>query len=127
MSSYHLSGGDSLFLEKAIDLADRILPAFDTLTGLPLPEINLKEREGVDDPRSPGLISTAEASTLQLELKYLSFLTDNDVYWERAEKVLLSNLGVDEQDLATSQVMKVIKAATKSADSILVPIFMGFV
>ena len=87
LSSYHLSRGDSLFLEKAVDLADRILQAFDTQSGLPLPQINLKEREGMDDPGNPGLISTAEASTLQLELKYLSFLTNNDVYWEKVEKV----------------------------------------
>ena len=87
LSSYDLSRGDSLFLEKAVDLADRILQAFDTQSGLPLPQINLKEREGMDDPGNPGLISTAEASTLQLELKYLSFLTNNDVYWEKAEKV----------------------------------------
>jgi hypothetical protein len=74
-------------LEKAIDLADRILPAFDTPSGLPLSQINLRERKGTDDPNVPGLVSTAEASTLQLELKYLSYLTDNDDYWDKAEGV----------------------------------------
>ena len=36
--------------------------------------INLPLREGVDE----GLVSTAEAATLELELRYLSFLTDDD-------------------------------------------------
>ncbi|KAF9481228.1 glycoside hydrolase family 47 protein [Pholiota conissans] len=88
LSAYHLSDEDAMYLEKAIDLADRILPAFDTPSGLPRSQINLQDRTGIDDPNVPGLVSTAEASTLQLELKYLSFLTDNDEYWEKAEKVM---------------------------------------
>ena len=35
----------------------------------------------------PGLVSVAEAGTLQLEFKYLSYLTGNDVYWRNVEKV----------------------------------------
>lgn len=74
-------------MEKAVDLADRMLPAFETPSGLPYSMVNLKERKGVDDPNYPYLVSTAEASTLQLELRYLSFLTDDDTYWDRAEGV----------------------------------------
>ncbi len=43
-------------------------------------------------PGIPVLLSTAEASTLQLELKYLSFLTNNVVYWEKAEKVCFQQM-----------------------------------
>jgi hypothetical protein len=32
--------------------------------------------------------STAEATTLQLEMKYLSKITGNDIYWRKAEKVM---------------------------------------
>jgi len=64
-----------------------MLPVFETPSGLPLSMINLEKREGVDDPNVPGLISTAEASTLQLEFKYLSYLTDRDDFWDRAEGV----------------------------------------
>ncbi|KIM38981.1 glycoside hydrolase family 47 protein [Hebeloma cylindrosporum] len=85
LTAYHLSDEDPIFLEKAIELADRMLPAFETPTGLPFGMVNLAKREGVDDPNYAGLVSTAEASTLQLELKYLSFLTDNDNYWDKAE------------------------------------------
>ena len=63
------------------------MPAFNTPSGLPTAMVNLHLRKGVDDPDNPGLVSTAEAATLQLEFRYLSFLTDNDRYWEAVELV----------------------------------------
>lgn len=76
-----------MYVERAKDLADRIVPAFSTKTGLPLSQVNLAKRIGVPDNDNRGLVSTAEVSTLQLELKYLSLLTDEEVYWEKAEQV----------------------------------------
>jgi len=87
LAAYHLSGGDSLFLEKAQELGDRILPTFETESGLPLSLVNLALREGVPDGDNYGFVSTAEASTLQLEFRYLAYLTDEDAYWEKAEHV----------------------------------------
>ena len=87
LSAYRLTS-DDLYLERAIDLADRLVPAFDTPSGLPLPSVNLAERRGVPDEYSPRLISTAEAATLQLEFRYLSELTGNFEYWDKAEKAL---------------------------------------
>ena len=87
LSAYHLSGEDALFLDKAKELADRLLPAFDTPSGLPLSMINLAKREGISDKDNQGLVSTAEASTLQLEFRYLAHLTDEDIYWRKAERV----------------------------------------
>ncbi|GLB36784.1 putative glycosyl hydrolase 47 family protein [Lyophyllum shimeji] len=104
LSAYHLSGGDELYLERATDLADRMMPVFDTPTGLPTSEVNLGKRQGIEDPNN--VVSTAEASTIQLELRYLSYLTDNEEYWDKAENV-----------------MKVIKAA--KLPSGLATIFMG--
>lgn len=51
-------------------------------------QINLAQGKGIPDPDWPGLISTAEAATLQLEFKYLAYLTDEEVYWEKAERVM---------------------------------------
>jgi endoplasmic reticulum Man9GlcNAc2 1,2-alpha-mannosidase len=87
LSAYHLSGGDSLYLMRARDLADRMLPVFDTPSGLPRPLVNLQRRQGVWDQGNQRLVSTAEASTLQLEFRYLSELTDEDIYWKKAERV----------------------------------------
>ena len=86
LSAYHFSE-DSLFLEKAVELADRIMPAFDTSSGLPLSLINLGQRKGVAAPDNQGMVRTAEVATLQLEFRYLSFLTENDAYWDVVERV----------------------------------------
>lgn len=86
MTAYHLTN-DPLYLDKAKDLADRILPVFDTPSQLPTSYINLAKREGVRDKDNNGLVSTAEVSTLQLEFRYLSYLTDNDAYWDAVERV----------------------------------------
>ncbi|KAH8836075.1 glycoside hydrolase [Flagelloscypha sp. PMI_526] len=87
LSLYQLTD-DQLYLDKAVDLADRMLPVFDTPVGLPTTMVNLKTRKGISDPDNPGLVSTAEAGTLQLEFKYLSHLTDNEIYWEKAEQIM---------------------------------------
>ncbi|KAI0778922.1 glycoside hydrolase [Trametes elegans] len=87
LSAYTLTE-DQMYLEKAKDLADRIMPAFDTPSGLPLSYINLGKRAGSRTVDNKGLVSTAEVSTLQLEFRYLSYLTDNETYWDVAEKVM---------------------------------------
>ncbi|KAK7060811.1 mannosyl-oligosaccharide alpha-1,2-mannosidase [Paramarasmius palmivorus] len=87
LSAYYLTS-DKLYLDRAIDLADRMLPAFDTPSGLPLPSVNLSASAGIPDQWTPDRISTAEASTLQLEFRYLAQLTKNDKYWYKAEKVM---------------------------------------
>ena len=80
LSAYHLSGEtDHMLLDKAVDLADRILPAFDTVrsppsiccdatdpgpsqpSGLPLSFINLAKREGIPDMDNRAMTSVAEA------------------------------------------------------------------
>ena len=91
LSAYHLSGGDALYLTRARDLADRMLPVFDTPSGLPLTLVNLQKREGVSDDNNQGLLGTSEVSTIQLEFRYLSELTDEDIYWKKAEHVGLRN------------------------------------
>jgi endoplasmic reticulum Man9GlcNAc2 1,2-alpha-mannosidase len=87
LTAYHFTHHDRLYLEKAIDLADRILPAFDTPSGLPLSQVNLAQRIGVADKDNYNFVSTAEAATLQLEFRYLAQVTGNEVYWEKAERV----------------------------------------
>ncbi|KAF7974892.1 hypothetical protein HWV62_11037 [Athelia sp. TMB] len=89
LAAYHLTGGDPIYLEKARELGERILPTFDdTAHGLPLSQINLALRKGVEDPDTRGLVSTAEVATLQLEFRYLAYLTDEEIFWEKAERVM---------------------------------------
>lgn len=49
LSAYDLSG-DNVFLEKARDIADRLLPAWDTPSGIPYNIINLVH----GNPHNPG-------------------------------------------------------------------------
>jgi hypothetical protein len=89
LSAYHLapSQDQQLFLDLATDLGERLLGAFETPSGIPLPIINLAKRQGIPDQGNQGLSSLAEAASLQLELKYLSYLTGDNIFWKKAEKV----------------------------------------
>lgn len=82
ISSYQLDG-DQRFLRLAVDLADRLLPVFDTPTGMPYMYINLKKG------RTRGKISNpAEIGTLILEFGTLSKLTGKPVYYEKAKRAV---------------------------------------
>lgn len=77
-----------IFLEKAIDLANRLIPAFSqSTTGIPYSSINLHSGHVKRNHANMGTSSTAEFTTLQLEFKYLSILTGDDKYWKYAESV----------------------------------------
>ena len=80
--------GEDLYLEKATDLADRLLGAFDTKSGIPFASVNLKTLAGKPSHQDGGASSTAEAASVQLEMKYLAMLTGEKHYWEKTEKIM---------------------------------------
>ncbi|KAK0748219.1 glycoside hydrolase [Apiosordaria backusii] len=80
--------GEDLYLEKAKDLADRLMAAFDSPSGIPYASVNLKEFKGIISHADMGASSTAETTTLQLEFKYLAKLTGEKDFWDKAEKVM---------------------------------------
>jgi mannosyl-oligosaccharide alpha-1,2-mannosidase len=83
LSAYELTG-DKLFLDKARDLADRLLPAFNTNTGIPKSHINLKTG-ALSSHQWTGYASIlSEVGSLQLEFAYLSHHTGNPVYAQKA-------------------------------------------
>lgn len=98
LSAYHLSGNDKVFLNKAIDLADRLLPAFDSPSKIPFASINLHSGEPVKAHFNAGASSTAEATTLQLEFKYLAQITGKKKYWDAAEKVMIRMYEIEKPD-----------------------------
>ncbi|KAI0518051.1 glycoside hydrolase family 47 protein [Xylaria bambusicola] len=79
---------DSVYLAKAVELADRLLPAYESRSGIPYASVLLSKSRGIPSHADGGSSSTAEAGTLQLEMKYLSHLTGNDTYWRKAERVM---------------------------------------
>jgi mannosyl-oligosaccharide alpha-1,2-mannosidase len=80
--------GEDLYLEKAKDLADRLLAAFDTASGVPYASVILSKYQGKESHADGGASSTAEATTLQLEFKYLAKLTGEKDFWDKVEKVM---------------------------------------
>jgi hypothetical protein len=86
LSAYHLSGNDQLYLDKAIDLGDRLFGAFDSESGIPYAGVILSS--GMAHKVSYIPSSTAEVTTIQMEMKYLSHLTGNKKYWNKAEQVM---------------------------------------
>jgi hypothetical protein len=74
---------DPALLSKAKTLADRLLPAFKSKTGMPYRFVNLATGE-VRDPVS----NPAEIGTLILEFGTLSKLTKNPVYYDTAKRAL---------------------------------------
>src|SRR5258706_11366204 len=79
LSSYEMTG-DKRLLNLAEDLGNRLLPVFNSPTGLPYRYVNLKTgavRGNVTNP--------AEAGTLLIEFVTLSKLTHRPVFYEKAK------------------------------------------
>ncbi|GJN73287.1 mannosyl-oligosaccharide alpha-1,2-mannosidase [Purpureocillium lilacinum] len=80
--------GEDLYLEKARDLGDRLLAAFESQSGVPYASVNLAKYQGIPSHADMGASSTAEATSVQLEFKYLAKLTGEKHFWDKAEKVM---------------------------------------
>ncbi|HEY2177043.1 MAG TPA: glycoside hydrolase family 47 protein [Caulobacteraceae bacterium] len=82
LSGYQLTGDERL-LAKAHDLGRRLLPAFDSPTGLPYAYVNLRTGQVSGAETNP-----AETGTLILEFGTLSRLTGDPVFYVRAKRAL---------------------------------------
>ena len=83
LSSYQLTG-DQRLLSLAEDLGNRLLPAFNSPTGLPYVYVNLRTGQIRDAVTNP-----AETGTLLLEFGTLSKLTGKPVFYEKAKRALV--------------------------------------
>jgi ER degradation enhancer, mannosidase alpha-like 2 len=84
LSAYQLMG-DPRLLALADDLGRRLLPVFDSPTGMPYVEVNLRTGKARNAASNP-----AEIGTLLLEFGTLARLTGTDIYYDRAKKALLA-------------------------------------
>jgi len=83
ITAYELDG-DKRFLSLATDLANRMMPAFNTPTGMPYRYVHLqtgKLRDSINNP--------AEIGTLMMEFGKLSKLTGNNVYYNTAKNAIM--------------------------------------
>jgi len=85
LSTFHLSG-EKIFLDKARDLADRLMASFASPSGIPFSDVNLRTRTGHAPKWSPDS-STSEVTTVQLEFRDLSRVTGDTKYEEAVSKV----------------------------------------
>ncbi|KAJ3221788.1 hypothetical protein HDU81_010332 [Chytriomyces hyalinus] len=89
LSAHHLAENgpekDGL-LKQAVRVADKFMPAFtSSQSGIPYNSVNLKDGKATSSDAF--FSSTSEATTVQLELKFLSHLTGDPKYWNAAQKV----------------------------------------
>jgi len=79
---------ESEMLDLAEDLGRRLLPAFDTKTGIPHPRVNLKYGMESNELRLVQETCTACAGSLILEFATLSRLTGDSIFEEKARQAL---------------------------------------
>ncbi|KAL6662100.1 hypothetical protein ACP70R_001484 [Stipagrostis hirtigluma subsp. patula] len=87
LSAYDLST-DKIFLEKARDITDRLLPAWDTLSGIPYNRINLAQGQANNPGWNGGNSILADSGSEQLEFIALSQRTGDPKYQGKAENVI---------------------------------------
>lgn len=80
LAMYELSGNTGV-LDKARDFADRMLPAFDTKTGIPAYWVNLQTGTSKGDT-----VNVAEAGTYTFEMGMLSYYTGDPKYYQAGKK-----------------------------------------
>jgi|ERR1711936_473650 len=75
--------GDEIFKDRAKEIVDKLLPAFDTPIGIPLGMIHLKT--GLTRERRMSILS--EFGTMHMEFSYLTDITGNNTYKEKVEAI----------------------------------------
>jgi mannosidase alpha-like ER degradation enhancer 2 len=83
LSNYELTG-DKRMLELAEDLGNRLLPVFESPTGLPYRYVNLKTGKVRGNVTNP-----AEAGTLLIEFGSLAKLTHKQIFYDKAKRALV--------------------------------------
>jgi mannosidase alpha-like ER degradation enhancer 2 len=83
LTNYQLTG-DKRLLQLAEDLGNRLLPVFDSPTGMPYRFVNLKTGK-VRGPVS----NPAETGTLLIEFGTLSKLTGKPIFYDKAKRALV--------------------------------------
>ncbi|KAI8518400.1 Endoplasmic reticulum mannosyl-oligosaccharide 1,2-alpha-mannosidase [Branchiostoma belcheri] len=86
LSAFHLSN-DQIFLEKARELGDRLMPCFNSPSKIPFSDVNLESGKA-HPPRWGPDSTTSEVTSIQLEFRELSHQTGNDKYKKAVDEVM---------------------------------------
>ncbi|CAC5376255.1 MAN1A_C [Mytilus coruscus] len=80
--------GDKMYKEKVVKIADKLLPAFNTPSGIPNSMVNVRTGGSRNwGWASGGCSILAEFGSFHLEFVYLSEITGNPVYREKVNKI----------------------------------------
>lgn len=85
LSIYHLTG-DEIYMNKAIELGKRLLPSFESPSGIPFSDVNLFTSQSRAPKWSPDS-STSEVTTIQLEFRDLSRISDDPTFENAVTRV----------------------------------------
>lgn len=96
LSAYHLSG-DKMFVEKATDLGQRLMPCFDSPSGIPFSDVNLA-RSTAHSPKWSPDSSTSEVTTIQLEFRDLARSTGTQRFAQVVDRINEIVHGLDKTD-----------------------------
>lgn len=111
LSGYQLTG-DKRLVNLAEDLGNRLLPVFNSPTGLPYVYVNLRTGQTRGAVTNP-----AETGTLLLEFGTLSKLTSRPVFFEKAKRALVETFKRRSQLGLVGQSINVETGAWTNTDS----------
>lgn len=83
LTALYQQTGDPFYLDMATDLADRMLPIFDSPTGMPYTEVNLRTGQTRGSISNP-----AQIGSLILEYGTLAKLTGRDEFYQKPKRAL---------------------------------------
>ena len=84
----YAASDDELYLTKAVQLGDALLPAFNSKTGLPYHEVNLQTGAAKNPSWNTDNCILSEIGSVQLEFKSLSHFTGDPKYAAAADSVM---------------------------------------
>lgn len=94
LASYGLTN-DTLFLRKAQEIAEGMIIAFDSPTGLPYGTVSLRSKVASNPDWSSGASTMAEVGSIQLEWAYLSEATGEPIYEEKVDTITARIAGLN--------------------------------
>ena len=87
LAAFDLSA-DPMFLKKAEDLGARLLPAFNTPSGIPRASVHLQTGQSSNPGWTGGSSILSELGTLQVEFRYLSRASGRADFGRKAEAII---------------------------------------
>jgi len=87
LAAYDVSG-EKVFLDKAKDIGSRLMPAFNTPSGIPMNSVHLTSGTASNPSWTGSSSILSELGTMQVEFRYLSHASGDASFGRKAEQVI---------------------------------------